>query len=84
MYMGTEKQVCKNQVSELRVKVDPCSKKCLSAIICHNCEKSGTDSLMYKMPLVHLCIKPRQTCQYLGFVSYIFSIESPLCVFILT
>ena len=31
---------------------------------------SGTNTLMYKMSLVHLCIKPRQTCQHLEAVSY--------------
>ena len=29
-----------------------------------------TDSLMHEISLVHLCIKPRQTCQHLGAVSY--------------
>ena len=32
--------------------------------------KNKTYSLMYKTTLVHLCIKPRQTCQHLGAVSY--------------
>ena len=31
---------------------------------------SGPDSSMYKMQLVYLCIKPKQTCWHLGAVSY--------------
>ena len=32
--------------------------------------QSRTDTLMYEMALVHLRIKPKQTCQHLGAVSY--------------
>ena len=38
---------------------------------------SGTVSLMYKMSLVHLRIKPRETCQHLHIGNYTKALTSP-------
>ena len=38
-------------------------------LCCVHILESGTDSLMYNVSLVRLCIKPRQTCQHLGAIT---------------
>ena len=45
-------------------------------LCCVNIPPSGTDSLMYEMSSVHLCIKPRQTCQHLEKPLKAFDVDS--------